>query len=165
MVMAEGILMSFFNSRAKSPVSVGSLPDDDKSDPGLEGQGVSRLGKGTTISGTVSFGGSARIDGQVDGEIAATGTLVIGETAVITTSRIEAASVIVAGKVSGDIVASEQIMIALSARVLGNLYAPALAIEAGAWFEGNCKVMRKDAGDEVLQGVEGSNDATSGGRS
>jgi hypothetical protein len=77
--MAEGILMSFFNSRAKSPVSVGSLPDEGKSDPGLEGQGVSHLGKGTTIRGTVSFGGSARIDGQVDGEITATGTLVIGE--------------------------------------------------------------------------------------
>jgi hypothetical protein len=74
--MAEGILMSFFNSRAKSPVSVGSLPDEDKSDPGLEGQGVSRLGKGTTITGTLWFGGSARIDGQVDGEITVTGTLV-----------------------------------------------------------------------------------------
>jgi cytoskeletal protein CcmA (bactofilin family) len=162
--MAEGILMSFFNSRAKSPVSVGSLPDEDKSDPGLEGQGVSRLGKGTTITGTLWFGGSARIDGQVDGEITATGTLVIGETAVITTPRIKAASVIVAGKVSGDLVASEQIVIARSARVLGNLYAPALAIEAGAWFEGHCKVMRKDAGEEVLQGVEGSNDATTGGK-
>jgi hypothetical protein len=81
----------FFYSRARLPVSVGSLPDEDKSDPGLEGQGVSRLGKGTTIRGTVSFGGSARIDGQVDGEITATGTLVIGETAVITTPRIKAA--------------------------------------------------------------------------
>jgi cytoskeletal protein CcmA (bactofilin family) len=140
--MAEGILMSLFNSRAKSPVSVGSLPDEGKSDPGLEGQGVSRLGKGTTIRGTVSFGGSARIDGQVDGEIAATGTLVIGETAVITTPRIKAASVIIAGEVSGDIMASEQIVIAGSARVSGNLYSPAVAIEDGAWFDGHCKVMR-----------------------
>ena len=53
----------------------------------------------------MSFGGSVRIDGQLDGEITATGTLVMGETAVITTPRIKAASVIVAGKVNGDIVA------------------------------------------------------------
>jgi cytoskeletal protein CcmA (bactofilin family) len=155
--------MSFFNSRVKSPVSVGSLPDEDKSYPGLEGQGVSRLGKGTAISGTVRFGGSASIDGQVDGEITAAGTLVIGETGVLTTPRIKATSVIVAGKVSGDIVASEQIVMGRSARVLGNLCSPALAIEAGAWFEGHCKVMRTKAGDEVLQGVEGSNDAKTGG--
>ncbi len=112
----------------------------------------------------MSFGGSASIDGQVDGEITATGTLVIGETAVITAPLIKAASVIVAGKVSGDIAASEQIVIARSARVLGNLYSRELAIEAGAWFEGHCKVMRTNAGDEVLQGVEGSNDATTGGK-
>ena len=90
----------------------------------------------------MSFHGPARIDGQVDGDITSTGTLILGETAVITTPRIRAASVIIAGKVSGDIMASEQIVMARSARVLGNLYSPAVAIEDGAWFDGHCKVMQ-----------------------
>lgn len=117
-------------------------PDEDNPELGLSGQSGSRLGKGSIVVGKVSFHGPARIDGQVDGDITSTGTLILGETAVITTPRIRAASVIIAGKVSGDIMASEQIVIARSARVLGNLYSPAVVIEDGAWFDGHCKVMQ-----------------------
>jgi cytoskeletal protein CcmA (bactofilin family) len=131
--------MSFFNSRAKSPAPAGSLPDKGKSAPA--GQEVSCLGKGTTIHGTVSFGGSARIDGLVDGEIIATGTLVIGETATIT-ARIKTASLIVAGKVFADITASERIVIEATAQVQGKLCSPMLTIHAGGSYDGDCKIAR-----------------------
>jgi cytoskeletal protein CcmA (bactofilin family) len=120
-------------------------PDEDNPELGLSDQSGSRLGKGSIVVGKVSFQGPARIDGQVDGDITSTGTLILGETAVITTPRMRVASVIIAGKVSGDIMASEQIVIARSARVLGKLYSPAVAIEDGAWFDGHCKVMRADS--------------------
>jgi cytoskeletal protein CcmA (bactofilin family) len=79
---------------------------------------------------------SARIDGQVVGDITATGTLILGEAAVIT-ARVQAASVIIAGEVRGDITATERIARERSARVLGNLESSALAIEEGARFEGH----------------------------
>jgi cytoskeletal protein CcmA (bactofilin family) len=102
------------------------------------------LDRGSRISGKLSFDGAARIDGQVDGEITAKESLVIGETAVIT-AQINAVSVVVAGKVSGDISASQRLEIRPSARVVGNLASPILVIHEGATFEGHC-TMQAEAG-------------------
>lgn len=102
------------------------------------------LDRGSRISGKLSFEGAARIDGQVDGEITAKESLVIGETAVIT-AQINASSVVVAGKVSGDISATQRLEIRPSARVTGNLASPILVIHEGATFEGHC-TMQAEAG-------------------
>ena len=135
--------MKFFSvSSLLGRRSIGLPPDEDNPELRLSGQSGSHLGTRSIVVGKLSFHGPARIDGQVEGDITSTETLILGETAVITTPRIEAASVIIAGKVSGDIMATEQIVIARSARVLGNLYSPAVTIEDGAWFDGHCKVMR-----------------------
>jgi cytoskeletal protein CcmA (bactofilin family) len=97
------------------------------------------LDRGSKISGKISFEGPARIDGEVDGEINAKDSLVIGESAVVT-AHIKAASVSVAGKVSGDIVATQRIEIRPSAKVSGNITAPVLSIQEGALFEGHCSM-------------------------
>ena len=41
------------------------------------------LGKGTDFKGVVNFDGTVRVDGRVEGEIHTTGTLIVGEHAVI----------------------------------------------------------------------------------
>ena len=46
------------------------------------GQANAHLGKGSKVSGKLSFDGMVQVDGQVEGEIAAQDTLVIGESAV-----------------------------------------------------------------------------------
>src|SRR5271154_2368381 len=97
------------------------------------------LDRGSKISGKISFEGPARIDGEVDGEINAKDSLVVGESAVVT-AHIKAASVSVAGKVSGDIVATQRIEIRPSAKVSGNITAPVLSIQEGALFEGHCSM-------------------------
>jgi cytoskeletal protein CcmA (bactofilin family) len=104
------------------------------------------LDAGSRISGKLYFETAARIDGQVEGEIAAKDSLTIGESAVVA-AQIKAASVIVAGKVSGDIVAVQRIEIKPSAKVLGNITAPSLVIQEGALFEGHC-AMQPEAHDE-----------------
>jgi len=53
------------------------------------------LDQGSKVSGKLSFDGPARIDGQVDGEITAKDTVMIGESAVVT-AQIKAASIVVA---------------------------------------------------------------------
>jgi cytoskeletal protein CcmA (bactofilin family) len=95
------------------------------------------LDQGCKVSGKLSFEGPARIDGQVDGEITAKDSVMVGESAVVT-AQIKAASIIVAGKVSGDITATQRIEIRPSAKVLGNLTAPVLVVHEGAVFEGHC---------------------------
>jgi cytoskeletal protein CcmA (bactofilin family) len=100
------------------------------------------LDQGSQISGKLKFEGPAQIEGQVDGEITAKGSLIIGESAVVT-AQIKALSIIVAGKLSGEITASERIEIRPSAKVSGNLTTPNLVVHDGAIFEGNC-VMRPE---------------------
>lgn len=102
-------------------------------------EGRAYLDKGCRISGKLFFEGPTKVDGQVEGEIAASAMLTIGESAVVT-AQIKAASVVVAGKVSGDIVASERIEIRPSAKVLGNLTSPILVVHEGAVFEGHCSM-------------------------
>jgi cytoskeletal protein CcmA (bactofilin family) len=97
------------------------------------------LDQGSKISGKLKFEGPAQIEGQVDGEISAKDSLMIGESAVVT-AQIKASSIIVAGKLSGEIVASERIEIRPSAKVSGNLTAPRLVVHEGAIFEGNCSM-------------------------
>jgi cytoskeletal protein CcmA (bactofilin family) len=100
------------------------------------------LDQGCKVSGKLSFEGPARIDGQVDGEITAKDSVMVGESAVVT-AQIKAASVIVAGKVSGDITASQRI-----AKVLGNLTAPVLVVHEGAVFEGHCAMQPEGARED-----------------
>jgi hypothetical protein len=66
------------------------------------------LDQGSKISGKLEFEGPAQIDGQVDGEIRAKDSVIIGESAVVT-AQIKASSIMVAGRLSGEIIASERI--------------------------------------------------------
>ena len=105
------------------------------------------LDRGSKISGKLKFEGPAQIDGQVDGEISAKDTLMIGDSAVVS-AQIEAASIIVAGKLSGEIVASERIEIRPSAKVSGNLKTPKLIVHEGAIFDGNCAMQPEDVRED-----------------
>jgi cytoskeletal protein CcmA (bactofilin family) len=95
------------------------------------------LDRGSKISGKLFFEGPVRIDGQVDGEISANDSVIIGEAAVVT-AQVKAASVVIAGKISGDIMASKRLEIRPTAKVFGNLTSPILVVHDGALFEGHC---------------------------
>jgi cytoskeletal protein CcmA (bactofilin family) len=102
------------------------------------------LGKGTRISGKVSFEGTARIEGQVEGEIIANDTLLIGESALLN-AQITGGTVVIHGKVTGDITASKKLEIRAPGRLYGNVTTPSLVIEEGVVFEGHCSMGASDA--------------------
>jgi cytoskeletal protein CcmA (bactofilin family) len=118
------------------------------------------IDQGSKISGKLEFAGPAQIEGQVDGEISAKDSLMIGESAVVT-AQIKASSIIVAGRVSGEIIASERIEIRPSAKVSGNLTTPRLVVHDGAIFEGNCAMqpegVRKDRRERIAAQANGQN--------
>lgn len=114
-------------SRAPAPASQAALGADARA----------YLDKGSKISGKLFFEGPVRIDGQVDGEISANDSVVIGEGAIVT-AQLKAASIVIAGKISGDILASKRVEIRPTAKVFGNLTTPVLVVHDGALFEGHC---------------------------
>jgi cytoskeletal protein CcmA (bactofilin family) len=101
------------------------------------------LGQGSRVEGKLSFEGSVRIDGQIDGEINAKDTVTIGDAAVIN-GQIHANTVIVHGRVQGDVTARKRVELRAPARLIGNLATPSLVIHEGVVFEGNCKMGADD---------------------
>jgi cytoskeletal protein CcmA (bactofilin family) len=95
------------------------------------------LGKGSKVSGKLAFEGTVRIEGQIEGEIAAQDTLTIGESAVIN-AQITGTTVIIHGKVTGDVTARKRLEIRAPGKVFGNISAPSLVINEGVIFEGHC---------------------------
>ena len=111
------------------------------------------LGKDTEFEGIFSFTGAVRIDGKFAGEINSGGTLIVGETATIT-SRIHVADIIISGEVNGDIFAENKIEINVPGKLFGNIQTPKLIIEEGVIFEGNCKM--RDLGKATKKDVSPS---------
>jgi len=87
------------------------------------------LGKGSRVSGKLTFEGTVRIEGQVEGEITAQDALTIGEGAVVN-AQITGTSVVVHGKVTGDITARKRLEIRAPGKVFGNISTPSLVIHA-----------------------------------
>jgi hypothetical protein len=66
------------------------------------------VGKGVEFKGTISYSGTVKIDGYLDGEIDADGVLLIGEEAVIQ-AKVTATTIVCKGKITGDIVAKARV--------------------------------------------------------
>jgi cytoskeletal protein CcmA (bactofilin family) len=97
------------------------------------------LGMETEFEGKLTFKGAVRIDGHFTGEIFTEGTLIVGESAVIK-SDIHVSHIIVSGEIRGNIIADSRIEIHAPGKVFGNIQAPAVVIDEGVIFEGNCKM-------------------------
>ena len=105
----------------------------------LEGMNATSafLGKGCRITGKLVLDGPGRIEGEVEGEISAQDTLVVGEGALVK-ARITGTSIVVHGQVTGDITARTRLELRAPGKVIGNISAPSLIIQEGAIFEGQC---------------------------
>lgn len=78
------------------------------------------LGKDIEFEGKLSFTGAARIDGKFSGEIFSSGTLIVGESAIIR-SQIHVARAIINGEVHGDVSAEKMIKINVPGKLFGNI--------------------------------------------
>ena len=89
------------------------------------------------FAGLLYVRGPVRIDGQLEGELIASGTVWIAETARVK-ARVEARQVVVAGELAGEIRADEKNEILATARVTAALHTPRLVLADGCFFEGRC---------------------------
>jgi cytoskeletal protein CcmA (bactofilin family) len=95
------------------------------------------LSKGVDFRGILNFDGTIRIDGRVEGEITTSGTLIIGEQAIIK-GVISAGVLITSGKVNATVTATAKIQIQKPGILIGDIRTPGISIEDGAHFHGMC---------------------------
>jgi cytoskeletal protein CcmA (bactofilin family) len=97
---------------------------------------------GCELVGQLKFKDSVRIDGHVEGDIAGTKTVTVGQDAIIR-ARVQADRVVVHGTVEGDIVAKSEITLHKTATVSGELHTAGIVVERGARLKG-CIVIGAD---------------------
>ena len=96
------------------------------------------LARGFEFKGTLTFEGTVRIDGHVSGEVHTTGTLILGEHAVIE-GNITAGTIVSGGRINGNVVAMQRFQLLAPAALLGTVHTPVLQVEEGVRFYGNCE--------------------------
>lgn len=119
----------------------GNLRRDEKGAPSEEI--VAFLGKGTEFKGMITYEGTIRIDGKVEGEIITQGTLIVGESAVIQ-AEISAGTIICGGQITGNIQAHQKVHLLPKAVLSGSVTTPNLVIEEGVSFNGRCEMHRTE---------------------
>lgn len=98
------------------------------------------VGGGTTMSGELTFKAMLRVDGHLSGRVTSQdGTLIISAGGQVD-ADVNVAVAQINGTVNGDIIASKKIELGRVGRVTGNIQTPALVVEQGAVFEGNCRM-------------------------
>jgi cytoskeletal protein CcmA (bactofilin family) len=113
------------------------------------------LYKGSRVTGQLTFQGSARIDGSVEGEIRCYGTLTIGEGAEIR-AKISAQSVVIRGRVEGNVTAKDRLELLAPGRLYGNISTSRLIMSEGVIFDGDCSMglANKQIGVGASQGLK-----------
>ena len=116
---------------------------------------IAFVGRGVEFKGVITYNGTVRIDGRLDGEIHTEGVLVVGEDAVIS-AQVTAGTVISRGKITGDIVASGKVRLQAPAVLNGSVKAPLLSIEEGVLFNGSLEMAKAEAAEAGKSPAGGS---------
>jgi cytoskeletal protein CcmA (bactofilin family) len=115
------------------------------------------LGNDCKFTGDVDAKGTIRVDGEFDGKIISTDSVIVGKGGIIR-GEIHAAHTVVSGTVEGNIYARKKVELESGSRLIGDVESMSLVIEDGVFFEGKSK-MRKEGESftekpRVFQSVE-----------
>ena len=105
------------------------------------------IGKGAEFKGTLKDEESIRIDGKFEGKIQVEGNVIVGGDAIVK-ANIQAKSVSIGGKVIGDINSEERVELFSSGSLEGKVKASDLTIAEGAFFNGECRMVPPEEGEE-----------------
>src|SRR5512143_868917 len=97
------------------------------------------LGKGTGFKGFLSFAGTIRVAGRVEGEIVSKDTLIAGDGAFLQ-GEISVGTLISSGKIVGNVNAGQKVHLLAPAAVQGTIKTPKLIIEEGVTFDGKSEM-------------------------
>ena len=111
------------------------------------------LDRGSSFKGDLEFEDTMRIDGKFNGKVTSKNELIVGESAQID-GDIHVGRIAISGTVIGKIVAEQRVEIHRNGKVYSDIDTPALIIEEGAIFQGNCVMGDRTKGANVTNIVK-----------
>jgi cytoskeletal protein CcmA (bactofilin family) len=111
------------------------------------------IDEGTEFRGELRFRNVFRVDGRVRGRIVSDNTLIVGETGDVE-AEIDCGTVSIKGQAKGQIRGRQKIELLAGCRVSGTLNTPALMIEEGSLFQGDCDMHGSVTGGVDAPGVD-----------
>jgi cytoskeletal protein CcmA (bactofilin family) len=123
-----------------------------KKEGAFEGRLNCMIGEQSRFRGDISVSGSARVDGEFEGTIAATESVIVGKSGVVR-ADVQARDMVVAGIVAGNLVAHDRVELHAGARVDGDIETRTLVVDEGVTFNGKC-VMPEPVAEPGQQGGE-----------
>jgi cytoskeletal protein CcmA (bactofilin family) len=97
------------------------------------------LAKGAFFNGKLRVEGNLRIDGDFEGTLEGSGTVVVGKGGFLR-GEFKVKDAFINGKLTGNLTAQEKIELQAGAHVEGDLRCKDITIEQGAYFDGTCKM-------------------------
>lgn len=104
---------------------------------------INTICDGTQIVGDITTKGEIRIDGTLDGNLQATGKVVIGNTGKIK-GQISCKNCDVQGIIEGKIEVEQLLSLKRSSSITGDIITNQLGIEPGAKFNGTCSMKKNE---------------------
>ena len=95
------------------------------------------IGPETNVKGDFRVAGGVRLDGNVEGRMDITETLVTGQRSLLK-GEVHCKAAVIAGRVEGNVFASEGVELQTGAQVFGDITCKGLVIQPECVFQGKC---------------------------
>jgi cytoskeletal protein CcmA (bactofilin family) len=135
-----------------------------KKEGAFEGRLNCMIGEESRFRGDISISGSARIDGEFEGTIVATESIIVGKCGVVR-ADVQARDMVVAGAVAGNLRAHDRVELHAGARVDGDIETRTLIVDEGVTFNGKCVMPEPVAAVGSQAGEDGGHSRGEDGRS
>jgi cytoskeletal protein CcmA (bactofilin family) len=102
------------------------------------------IGPQTSVRGDFRVTGGVRLDGQAEGRMDVSETVVTGPKSLLK-GELHCRAAVIAGRIEGDIYAEEIVELQTGAQVYGNISSKGLVIQPDCMFQGNCSMTAAEA--------------------
>lgn len=134
----------FNNNKSKPENDLVATPAPSKAaSNGSAGPILNIVGAGTTVEGLISCDGDIRIEGHVKGTVKSKAKIVVGSTGSIE-GDLMCENADISGKIFGSVEVTEMLFLKSTAYLEGDITTTKFVVEAGAKFNGNCRMGVKE---------------------
>jgi len=102
------------------------------------------LASGSVVEGNVKISSNLRLEGEIKGDLACNGKLVLAKTASVS-GNVICAELLSEGIIQGNVIAKTFVSLAETATLNGDIQCSQLHIDKGAIFNGKCTMLKKEA--------------------